>query len=132
MRKITTLKLLTIMITILTVLTLGTNKTNATTSLQDALQGADDFVQHGEWANAEVIPESSLENMSDMLFGALLVIAVIIAAIVGLVIGIKYMTGSISEKANIKEMLIPYIAGCIVIFGAFGIWRLVVNILRQI
>ena len=40
--------------------------------------------------------------------------------------------GSVSEKANVKETLIPYIAGCIVIFGAFGIWKLVVTIMSKV
>lgn len=66
-----------------------------------------------------------------MLYNSLLVIATIIAVIVGLVIAIQFMTGSVGERAKIKETLIPYIAGCIVIFGAFGIWKLVVNILSQ-
>ena len=42
------------------------------------------------------------------------------------------MTGSVSQKAKIKETLIPYIAGCIVIFGAFGIWKLVVTIMSSV
>ena len=36
---------------------------------------------------------------------------------------------SVEEKANIKEVLVPYVVGCIVIFGAFAIWKLIVTIL---
>ena len=70
--------------------------------------------------------------MSTTLYNILLVIAIIVAVIVGMVIGIKLMTGSISEKAKTKEMIIPYIAGCIVIFGAFAIWRIVVSVLSEV
>lgn len=35
-----------------------------------------------------------------------------------MVIGIKYMSGSIEEKANYKKTMIPYLIGCILIFGA--------------
>ena len=42
------------------------------------------------------------------------------------------MTGSASEKAQVKETLIPYVVGCVVVFGAFGIWKLVINIFNQI
>lgn len=35
-----------------------------------------------------------------------------------MVIGIKYMSGSIEEKANYKKTMIPYLIGCICIFGA--------------
>ena len=38
------------------------------------------------------------------------------------------MLGSIEEKANIKESLIPFVIGCIVVFGAFGIWRIFVSL----
>ena len=38
------------------------------------------------------------------------------------------MLGSIEEKAQVKEALIPFIIGCIVVFGAFGIWKIVTQI----
>jgi hypothetical protein len=38
------------------------------------------------------------------------------------------MTSSVEEKAQVKEALIPYVAGCVVAFGSFGIWRLVMVI----
>lgn len=42
------------------------------------------------------------------------------------------MLGGIEEQAKIKETLIPYIVGCIVIFGAFGIWKLAVSIMTEV
>ena len=66
-----------------------------------------------------------------MLYNALLIIGIIIAVIVGTILGIKFMIGSVEEKADIKKLLIPYIVGCIVVFGAFGIWKLVVTILAN-
>ena len=56
----------------------------------------------------------------------------IIAFIIGMILAMQFMTGSIEAKSKVKESLIPYIAGCVVIFGAFGIWKLVVIILRNI
>lgn len=97
----------------------------------DIITGADDFIQSGISDAHPTIDESDLKAMSDLLYNALLVIAIVIAVIVGLVIGIQFMTGSVAQKAKVKETLIPYIAGCIVIFGAFGIWKLVVGILSQ-
>lgn len=35
-----------------------------------------------------------------------------------MVIGIKYMSGSIEEKANYKKTMVPYLIGCVLIFGA--------------
>ena len=42
------------------------------------------------------------------------------------------MAGSVEQKAKVKDSLVPYIVGCIVIFGAFGIWKLVIQILNNL
>lgn len=130
MRKKLIFKILVIIFTILSIFTMYTHSVQAS-SLSEAIGGADDFIQSGVDDDSPVISEDNLQGMSDMLYNSLLVIATIIAVIVGLVIAIQFMTGSVGERAKIKETLIPYIAGCIVIFGAFGIWKLVVSILSQ-
>lgn len=39
------------------------------------------------------------------------------ASVIGLIIiGIKYMMGSIEEKAEYKKTLIPYVVGCLLVF----------------
>ena len=42
------------------------------------------------------------------------------------------MIASAEDKAKIKEAMIPYVLGCIVIFGAFGIWKLAITILNNL
>ncbi len=42
------------------------------------------------------------------------------------------MAGSVEQKAKVKDSLVPYIVGCIVIFGAFGIWKLVLTLLESV
>ena len=51
---------------------------------------------------------------------------------VGTIIGIQFMMASAEEKAKVKEALIPYVVGCAVIFGAFTIWSIAVNIGQDI
>ena len=77
------------------------------------------------------IGSDDLKNMSDTIYNILLVAGIIIAIIVGLIMGIKFIIGGIEEKAEIKAMLIPYIIGCVVVFGAFAIWKAVVDILQS-
>lgn len=93
--------------------------------------GADDFISTGENQTAP-ISDSSLKSLTDSLYNILLIIGVVVAAIVGIVLGIQFITGSVEQKSKIKESLMPYIVGCVVIFGAFGIWKLAVIILRNI
>lgn len=47
--------------------------------------------------------------------GIIQVIGIIVAVAVISVIGIKYMIGSISEKAAFKENLVPYIVGLVLL-----------------
>lgn len=101
------------------------------TSIGDVFGGADNFIQTGVNDTNITIEDDNLQNMSDLLYNIIFIIAIVIAVIVGLVIGIQFMTGSIAQKAKVKETIIPYVAGCIVIFGAFAIWKLVVTILSQ-
>lgn len=130
MKKFIVHKSIILIATLIFLMIIMTTYTYAT-SIGDIFTGADDFIQSGINDKNPTIEDKDLENMSDLLYNTLLIIAIVIAVIVGLVIGIQFMTGSVSQKAKIKETLIPYIAGCIVIFGAFGIWKLVVTILSQ-
>lgn len=96
------------------------------TGLGEIISGADGFLSQGQ----DSVP-LKIEEMSDMIYNILLILGIVIAVIVGMIIGIKFMTGGAEEKAKVKELLIPYIAGCVVIFGAFTIWKIVVTILQS-
>lgn len=119
-----------IMFIIFALTLMGSNYANAS-SFSDILEGADNFLQDGIGDVKDNLNQANLQTMSDIIYNVLLAIAVIAAVIMGLIIGIKFMTGSVEQKAKIKETLIVYIVGCVVAFGAFGIWRLVINIMSQ-
>lgn len=124
-------KIIFIFLNIIIVLSVSSINVQAT-SIKDIFTGAESFIQSGIKDSKPTIKDTNLESMSNLLYNTLLIIAIVIAVIVGLVIGIQFMTGSVSQKAKVKETLIPYIAGCIVIFGAFGIWKLVVTIMSTV
>ena len=75
---------------------------------------------------------TDLKKSLDTIFNILVIIGTIFTAIVGGILGIQFMIASAEDKAKIKEAMIPYILGSVVIFGAFGIWKLVVTILNGI
>ena len=129
MKNTIIIKLLLILLTIFSMALIGGQRVYATSWIQ----GADDFISDGESSSdSTAIDTDDMQEMSNMLYNAFLIIGIIIAVIIGLVIGIKFMTGSVAEKAEVKKTLVPYIAGCIVIFGAFTIWRMVINLLNNV
>ena len=97
------------------------------TSLSGVISGGDSFIQAGKDGSAQ-IDKGSLQNASSSIYNILLICGVIIAVLIGSIMGIKFMIGSVEEKAEIKAALVPFAIGCIVVFGAFGIWKIVVTI----
>lgn len=101
----------------------------STDTVDDVIKGADDFLEKGK---GTAIQEVELQKTSNFIFNIFLAVAIVITVIVGLIIGIKFMMAGIEEKAELKETLVPYFVGCVVVFGAFGIWKLVVTILNMV
>ena len=66
------------------------------------------------------------------IYNILLAIGTVIAVIIGAILGIQFMVGSMDDKAKVKESLIPFVIGCVIIFGAFGIWKIVATILQDV
>lgn len=135
MKKRTT-KIILIICLILFVISINFTNVQAT-SASDILGGVENFeaarnnITSNSVSGGMEIDGHDLQNMSNLVYNILLTIGIVAAVIVGLILGMKFMTGSIDQKAQVKESLIPYIAGCVVIFGAFGIWKLVLTILNQ-
>ena len=50
-----------------------------------------------------------------IILGAVRNVGVIVAVITLTIIGIKYMLGSVEEKANYKATMMPYIIGCVLL-----------------
>lgn len=99
--------------------------------LQDFMNRAEGFVNNGE-NGGNVINNDALREGSNTLYNVLLVIGIAVAFIWGIVLGIQFITGSLGEKADVKKNLIVYIIGCIIIFGAFGIWKLLLQLLQPL
>lgn len=99
--------------------------------LQDIMNRAEGFVNNGE-NGGNVINNDTLKEGSNTLYNVLLVIGIAVAFIWGIVLGIQFITGSLGEKADVKKNLIVYLVGCVIIFGAFGIWKLLLQLLEPL
>lgn len=108
--------------------TTTTGEGSSASSLEDVTKDADDFINSAELPSGSFT--ESLQNFSKTMYNIFLTIGIFVAVIVGGIIGLKLMTSSAEGKAEAKAYLIPYVIGCVVVFGGFGIWKLVVNILQ--
>jgi len=95
-------------------------------AIGDVISSGKDFLSKGNKVG-DVISGNALQTTSDFIYNMFLVVAIVLAVGVGTVLGIKFITSSVEGQAKIKEALVPYIVGCIVIFAAFPIWSFVVE-----
>lgn len=124
-------KIIFIVIIMLMLAILNPNIVKADDVTVEGIQGGvSNFMQAGQ-SQDNPLNQEGLKNVSDVVYNVLLAVGIIAAVIVGLIIGIKYMMGSVEQKAETKELLAPYIVGCVIIFGAFAIWKIVVELLNQ-
>lgn len=124
-------KIVFVLLVVITLLLSIYNVTYAT-SLDQIMTGADSFIVAGKNNNSTGLSWSGITNASDLIYNTLLTIGVIVALVIGTYLGIKFITSSVEEQAKIKESLIPFVVGCVVIFGAFGIWKLATNLLETL
>ena len=95
-------------------------------SMGNVVSGANSFISAGSGSD---IDESKLKDLSNDVYNILLVIAFAVIAIVGIILGIRFMTCDVENKAEVKKALIVFFVGCVVTFGAFGIWDAIVSFL---
>lgn len=71
-------------------------------------------------------------ELARTIVSALTTIGVVVAVVGIIIMGIKYMIGSIEQKAEYKKTMIPYIVGCIFIFSISTIVSIIYNLVTQI
>ena len=83
-------------------------------------------------ASASSTGTAKVKNVVRPIIGTLQTIGIVIAVITIIVIGLKYMTGSVAEKAEYKKTMIPYIIGVILIVAITQLVGLVATIVDNV
>ncbi|CDD37506.1 unknown [Clostridium sp. CAG:356] len=122
-----------IILLMLIIQTIYTSKTEAL-SLDGIFKAGDNFINEGktESQKNEAINYEEFRLTTNNIGSVLTTLGIVLAVIIGGILGIQIMWGSIEQQVKAKEMIMPYVVGCIVIFGAFGIWKLAVTIFSQL
>lgn len=96
-------------------------------AMGEVISEGKDFLSAGSAATT-VIKQDQLKSTSNYIYNTLLAVAIVVAVIVAMVLGIQFMWASADEKAKVKEALMPFVVGCVIVFGSFTIWKVAVNI----
>lgn len=71
--------------------------------------------------------ENQIQNVGNYIATIIRNIGIVLAVILLMILGIKYMVGSAEEKADYKKTMIPYLVGVVVLFGASAIAQVVIS-----
>ena len=124
-----TLKMIMVIITIITCFTLFTNNVSATdysnpTVFKESGNGGQGLIKNPDGTND---PDSKLSKITGTILGVIQVVGTVGSVGVLMVLGIKYMMGSVEEKASYKKSMLPYAIGAVLVFSATNIATVVYN-----
>ena len=61
--------------------------------------------------------DQKLANIGNIIVGVVRAVGTALAVLILTIIGIKYILGSVEERAQYKQTMMPYIIGAILLFG---------------
>lgn len=73
-----------------------------------------------------------LEEKAETILGVIQVVGVIVSVVMLIAIGLKYMLGSIEERAEYKETLKPYLIGAFILFSGTTVPQLIYQIAKNL
>lgn len=73
---------------------------------------------------------TGISNIGGQITDIITTVGIVVAVIVIVVLGIKYMIGSASEKAEYKKTMIPYLVGAALLLGGSSIVKLIFNAIQ--
>lgn len=123
------LKKITVLLICLLIVSFFSNISYAK-SLGEIMNGGDDFINSS--TNQQIFNEEAQKEGVSQLYFVALGVGIAAAIIIGVILGIQFITSGVEGQAKIKEKFLPYVIGCVVIFGAFGIWKIAVDLVQGV
>lgn len=111
-------KIITVALIILTILTIGVSSFAT--------------ISPGSFTPTNPTDTKQLTDLGGSIIGVVRTVGVLIAVVVLLILGIKYMMGSAEEKADYKKSMIPYIVGAVLVFAASAISGIIFDLAKGI
>ena len=71
-------------------------------------------------------------EMGNTIINVVRIIGIVVAIVGLLAIGIKFMTGSVEQKAEYKKTLLPYVIGCVIIFTVTTLIGVIADLVTQV
>lgn len=121
--------IISLLIIIISILMASTYKVEALT-LKEMQEKTDKFLTTGKNESSGIKTDGIFDDLSDM--GSILTtIGAGVMVAVTLYMGIRFITATPEAQAKLKQQLIGLVVAGFVIFGAYFIWQIVINIVSK-
>jgi len=120
-----TMKILTVLLLAIILITFSTNVFAATGTAVSPSK-LEEKIDYGTTSDTD-----SLMTKAGKVMGLIRNIAIIAAVIIIMVLGVKYMLGSVEEKAEYKKSMTPMLIGAILLFTSSTIVGIIFSIMQN-
>ena len=124
--KTKTLKVLTVVLTVVMMIVMGT-------SIVFAAESKSEKITPGSFGDKITYDGTEdIVTVGGKIAGIIQTVGTVVAVLILIVLGIKYMMGSAEEKAEYKKTMMPYVIGAVLIFAASTIANMVYTFASQL
>lgn len=102
----------------------GTDRSVIT--FDDVLSNVEDYKP--DESDMDANSAGKIESATSKILTTISNIGIVVAVIMLAILGIKYMIGSVEEKAQYKEDMLPYVIGASILFGITGLVKILIAI----
>ncbi len=88
-------------------------------------------VNPSNYEPADITGASQLTKIGNTIIGIIQLIGSLVSLIILIIIGIKYIIGSVEERAQYKETFRPYLIGAVLLFGITNILGIISDIVSE-
>ena len=92
--------------------------------------GTSDTVDTDAYKPKDTTPGSAYTNAVGNILGAIQYIGTIVSVLVLAVLGVKYMLGSVEQKAEYKKDMLPYIIGAVLLFSGTNLAQFIYSVMN--
>lgn len=82
--------------------------------------------------NPNVTPNGEFIPIGNIIVGVVKAIGTALALLMLTIMGIKYIMGSVEEKATYKQTMIPYLIGAILIFSGAQVTQIIYDAIAKV
>ena len=80
--------------------------------------------------NEIVAGENQIRSIASYIYSALTSIGIVLSVVILAILGVKYMLGSVDERAGYKKSMMPYLIGAVLLFSASTIANIIYLLTR--